>query len=99
MCELEQQILQLGGYTQACRAPEGDECDTVNGGACLAPIGPVSEVRKATPGGWGMSCAELVADDDPEHGEGPPRSGFNDPAISAKTESAASRADPDAPTR
>jgi len=61
VCELEEQVLALGNYVGSCRRPDGGACDTVHGGSCLAPKGGVSELRKATPGGWSMSCAELVS--------------------------------------
>ena len=62
MCELEGRVLAARGYNAACRAPEGSGCTLVNDGACLAPVSATSQLRSATPGGWGMSCAELVAD-------------------------------------
>lgn len=62
VCELEGQVLEARGYNTACRAGEGSGCTLVNGGACLAPISTTSRLRSATPGGWSMSCAELVAE-------------------------------------
>ena len=62
VCELEGQVLAARGYNAACRAGEGSGCTLTNGGACLAPLSATSALRSATPGGWSMSCAELVAD-------------------------------------
>ena len=62
VCELEGQVLAARGYNAACRAGEGSGCALVNGGACLAPLSTTSRLRSATPGGWSMSCAELVAE-------------------------------------
>ena len=62
VCELEGQVLAARGYNAACRAGEGSGCVLTNGGACLAPLSTTSRLRSATPGGWSMSCAELVAD-------------------------------------
>ena len=62
VCELEGQVLAARGYNAACRAGEGSRCVLTNGGACLAPLSTTSRLRSATPGGWSMSCAELVAE-------------------------------------
>ena len=61
VCELEGKVLAARGYNAACRAGEGSGCALVNDGACLAPLSATSRLRSATPGGWSMSCAELVA--------------------------------------
>ena len=62
VCELEGQVLAASGYNAACRDPEGSGCTLANDGACLAPLSATSHLRSLTPGGWSMSCAELVAD-------------------------------------
>ena len=68
VCEHEGQVLAARGYNAACRAGEGSGCTLVNGGACLAPLSTTSRLRSATPGGWSMSCAELVAEPAYLHG-------------------------------